>query len=533
MESEETMSNNSLITALQNPALYDHPVTGFQVIETHVSWVILTGSYAYKIKKPVDFEFLNYSTLDKRRYYCHEELRLNRFWAPEIYCGVVPIYGTSENPQFSAQGEIIEYAVKMKEFPQSVLFSALLARNGLTLELMDELAKNIAIFHQQVKIAPVDSELGSPAHVHAPVLQNFEQILPLLTEPHDIDQANNISAWFAAQYQQLESVFQQRKAQGYVRECHGDIYLNNIILWEGKPTIFDCIEFNDDFRWTDVMADIGFLAMDLEDNQQPALAHQVINTYLKYSGDYAGLKVLPYYLAHRAVVRAKVALFRLFSLNLTEQEIAEIKTSYRSYMALAERYTKPATKALMITHGFSGSGKSTLAKAVMHEFGAIHISSDIERKRSAGLDFTADSKSAINSDLYSFANTQKNYQHLANLAELILAAGFPVIVDATCLKRYQRKLFAEVAQRFNIPLVILSCQADERFLTAAIAQRKLLNHDPSEATPGILAMQIQSEEPLINDELQHLVTIDTDKPVDLKRVYGLISRKINSESGRS
>lgn len=520
------METNPLIVALQNPALYDHPVTSFKVIETHVSWVILTGHYAYKIKKPVDFEFLNYATLDKRYYYCQEELRLNRQWAPELYQAVVPIYGTLEQPQFTESDTVIEYAVKMREFPQSALFSALLAQDKLTPALIDELAKNIAQFHRMAKPAPADQVLGTPEHVHAPVVQNFMQIKPLLTEAMDLQQLAKLSAWAEQQYQQLKTIFAQRKAQAYVRECHGDIYLNNIILWQGQPLIFDCIEFNDDFRWTDVMADIGFLSMDLEDNQQPALAHQLINTYLAYSGDYFGLRVLPYYQAYRAVVRAKVALFRLLSPDLTESERQAIKMNYRSYMALAERYTKPMPQALMITHGLSGSGKSTLAKEVMHRLGAIHISSDIERKRNAGLAFTEDSKSSINTHLYSHENTAKTYQHLAQLATLILQAGYPVIIDATCLKRYQRVLFTDLANNFSLPWVILSCQASTIFLQQIITQRAALKQDPSEATIAILAMQQASHEPLTGEELQATVTIVTEQPVDINAIIASIKQRL-------
>lgn len=509
------MNSNPLIDSLQDPALYDHPVTRFQLIETHVSWVILTGHYAYKIKKPVDFEFLDYSSLDKRHYYCQEELRLNKQWAPEIYCGVLAIYGTAAQPNLIGEGEVIEYAVKMREFPQSTLFSRLLVDQGLSFPLMDELAKRIATFHRRAKQALAENEFGTPGHVHAPVIQNFDQIRPLLSEVEDLLQLDNISRWAEQQYQRLHGVFAQRKAQGFIRECHGDIYLNNIILWEGRPVIFDCIEFNDDFRWTDVMADIGFLAMDLEDNQQPEFAHQLINTYLKQSGDYFGLTVLPYYQAYRAVVRAKVALFQLFSPGLTEQQKVGIKTSYRSYMALAERYTQPSQKALLLCHGFSGSGKSTLAQEVMHHFGAIHISSDIERKRNAGLAFTADSKSGINQNLYSPENTEKTYRHLVQLAELILQAGYPVVIDATCLQAYQRDLFAAVAQRLAIPFTILSCQAPPAFLQQAIIQRAALQQDASEADLTILEMQRDSYEALSEAEQACTIIINTDQLVDI------------------
>lgn len=504
------MSHNPLITTLQNSSLYDHPIKAFQVIETHISWVILTGDYAYKLKKPVDFEFLNYSTLEKRFHYCQEEVRLNKHLAPEIYCGVVPIYGSVDKPSFTANGAIIDYAVKMREFSQDSLFSQLLTRNELTTVLIDELAKIIADFHIRAQQALAENEFGSPAHVHAPVVQNFDQIRPMLTDTQDLQQLDRLATWAQQQYQQLERVFAQRKAQGFVRECHGDIYLNNIILWQGRPVIFDCIEFNEDFRWTDVMADIGFLAMDLEDNQQPALAHQLINNYLKYSGDYAGLSVLSYYQAYRAVVRAKVALFRLMQPGLAAQELTAIRNTYRSYMALAERYSKPQATSLMITHGFSGSGKSTLAKEVMLTRNAIHITADIERKRQAGLTSDAQTNSGLNADLYSFEQTAKNYQRLAELAAVILNAGYPVIVDATFLKLQQRNLFQDLAQRLAVPFAILSCQGTADFLQQSVLRRK---QAISEADLNVLAMQQETHELLTEQEQAKVLEIMSHRPL--------------------
>ncbi|CAM4460883.1 MAG: putative protein [Legionellaceae bacterium] len=522
------MEKNPLIASLQNTALYDHPVSGFHVIETHVSWVILTGFYAYKIKKPVDFEFLNYSTLEKRYYYCQEEYRLNQRWAPDMYCGVIPIYGSKDAPSFMSDNHHpIEYAVKMREFPQSSLFSALLAKNALTLSLMDEVGHSIAAFHQCAQPA-LTGDFGKPEHVHAPVVQNFDQIQPLLTDPNDIAQLNNIRLWAEKQYENLYEVFEQRKAQGYIRECHGDIYLNNIILWEGKPTIFDCIEFNDDFRWTDVMADIGFLAMDLEDNQKPQLAHQLINAYFQTSGDYQGLMVLPYYQAYRAVVRAKVALFRLLSDNVHEQEKLKIQSSYRSYMSLAEKYTQTFQKAIMITHGFSGSGKSTLAKEVMHETSAIYISSDIERKRLNGISFTSDSHSAINKGLYHSDNTKKVYQHLLELAQIILNAGYPVIVDAAFLKEEQRNLFAALAKEKNIPFIILSCQGSVTFLKNNLSHRLAFKQDPSEATERVLDMQMIAQEPLAAEEKEKTLVLNTEDLTHFIEFLSRIKARINS-----
>jgi uncharacterized protein len=377
-----------LIQALQNSDLYDHPVTSFRVIETHCAWVLLTGYFAYKIKKPVDFDFLDYSTLEKRKFCYEEEVRLNHVLASVLYEKIIPITGTSEKPQFNGSGAVIEYAIQMKEFPQEKLFSYLIKNNQLSPTLpvlMDELAVITAQFHIQAPRATADITFGDPEHVYAPVQQNFDQIRPLIKKT---DQLDRLESWTKNAYEKLKPVFEQRKQHGYIRECHGDLYLNNIILWDNHPLIFDCIEFNESFRWTDTMADLGFLAMDLEDNQCASYARRVINQYMETSGDYQGLAVLRFYQSYRAVVRAKIGLFQA---NQKE---------YQCYIDLAEQYTIPAKQKLIITHGLSGSGKSTRAKQLVEELGAIQIRSDIERKRLLGLSSNSQTDSPVNQGIY-------------------------------------------------------------------------------------------------------------------------------------
>ncbi|MBP3865899.1 MAG: phosphotransferase, partial [Pseudomonas sp.] len=304
------MSQN-LIAALQNPDLYPHEVDGFQVIETHISWVILTGPYAYKLKKPVNFGFLDFTELTGREHFCNEELRLNQRLTEGLYLDVLPITGTAEAPAFGGEGPAIEYALKMRQFPQSQLLSTLQANGELNAAHIDEMAQQIARFHMQAPHVPATHYQGTPEAVMDPVRQNFEQIRPFLSDKADLLQLEALQAWAEASFTRLKPLFEQRKAQGFIRECHGDIHLGNATMIDGKVVIFDCIEFNEPFRFTDVYADTAFLAMDLEDRGLKCLARRFVSQYLELTGDYQGLELLNFYKAYRALVRAKVSLFSM------------------------------------------------------------------------------------------------------------------------------------------------------------------------------------------------------------------------------
>lgn len=513
------MATVELIKNLQNPKLYSHPVSNFNVLETHISWVILTGDIAYKIKKPLNLGFLDFSSLEKRQYYCQLELKLNQTLAAEIYQEVIRITGDEKNPEINGNGPIIEYALKMREFPQKALFDHVLARNELTPLLIDELAQIMARFHRQATIAPPDSHFGTPEQLYAPVTQNFEQMRSLLQAAEALSQLDKLQAWATKEYARLKPIFATRKQQGFIRECHGDIHLGNIILFKGHPLLFDCIEFNEDFRWTDVMADVGFLAMDLEDHQRPDYARRLINSYFEQTGDYPALQILPFYIAYRAMVRAKISLFRLHQPDITPEEQKAVREKYLSCTTLAERYTQRPKPFLFITHGVAGSGKSTLAKLIVQQYGAIQIRADVERKRLFGLEPLSNSRSPLNQHIYSEAATKKTYQRLAELAQTSIDAGYPVVTDATFLKHGQRTLFRKLAKQLQIPFAILSCQPSEMAnIPAWINQRVKYATDPSEATLEVLAMQYATQEPLTPEEQQHTLRINTDQPYDKSQV---------------
>jgi aminoglycoside phosphotransferase family enzyme/predicted kinase len=499
--------SQTLIAALQNPALFPHPVEQFQVIETHISWVLLTGPFVYKIKKPMNFGFLDFTTLSSREHFCQQELKLNQRLTENLYLEVLPITGSAEAPQLGGEGETIEYALKMRQFPQDGLLSTLQAKGELTTAHIDDMARQIAEFHEKAPRVLSENELGSPESVMAPVTQNFEQILPFLSEKADLVQLDALEAWAKASYERLKPLLSQRKADGFIRECHGDIHLGNITLIDGKVVIFDCIEFNEPFRMTDVYADIGFLAMDLEDRGLKSLSRRLISQYLEHTGDYTGLELLNFYKAYRALVRAKVSLFSL-SPDADHVQRATTLRQYRNYANLAESYSAIPSNFLAITHGVSAVGKSHVAMRLVEALGAVRLRSDIERKRLFG-----DSE-----DLYAAQVSADTYKRLNELAAVVLHAGFPVVIDATFLKHEQRLATAHVAEATGAPFLILDCAAPKAVIQGWLAQRQAQNQDPSDATMEVIEAQLANREPLTADETLRSRHVETNLSGDLDKL---------------
>lgn len=516
--------SQALINALQNPALYPHPVKGFELIETHISWVLLTGEYAYKIKKPMNFGFLDFTELGQREHFCNEELRLNQRLTEGLYLEVLPITGSAEAPQIAGEGAAIEYALKMRQFPQGQMLTTLQANGELDAGHIDQMARQIAEFHLQTPKVPAEQPFGSPESVMAPVEQNFEQIRPLLSDKADLQQLDNLQAWARSSFERLEGLFAARKANGFTRECHGDIHLGNATVIDGKVVIFDCIEFNEPFRKTDVWADTAFLAMDLEDRGLKCLARRFVSQYLELTGDYEGLEVLNFYKAYRALVRAKIALFSMPANADGVQRATSLRT-YRNYANLAESYSAIPSRLLAITHGVSAVGKSHVAMRLVEALGAVRVRSDVERKRLFGEQQQAEA-GHLQTGIYDQDASAATYQRLQQLAATILRAGFPVVLDATYLKQAQRQAAAEVASSTGVPLLILDCQAPEAVIASWLAQRQAQNTDPSDATLEVVKAQQASREPLDEVELQQSTRVETQDASSMNQVIDQIRQRL-------
>jgi aminoglycoside phosphotransferase family enzyme/gluconate kinase len=471
-----------------------------QLAETHISWVLLTGEVAYKIKKPVDLGFLDFSTLALRQQACEDEVRLNRRLAEEFYLGVVPITGSPMAPRINAQGESFEYAVKMRQFPPEATLDRMDERGELGVAQIDQLATRLAQFHLAgCPSAPAESPWGEPDTIARPVAENFQLLNERLVSADDVRRLARLQSWCDAEHERLAPLMRERKNAGMVRECHGDLHLGNLAWVNGRLIIFDCIEFSPALRWIDVISEVAFCYMDLLHRQHRDLAFRFLNAWLEVSGDYRGVALLRYYTVYRAMVRAKVAALRAG--QVAEGNAAADRDEAGVFLRLAEELTRPTPPQLWITHGLSGCGKTTLSQSVLQEHGMVRLRSDVERKRLAGMAASERSGSGIETGLYTQDASRRAYQHLASLTEILLDDGWPVIVDAAFLMRWQRDLFREIALRRELRFRILDIQVDHAMLRERIGLRAAQGSDASEADLRVLQHQIESEQPLCADEL--------------------------------
>lgn len=501
-----------------------------ELVETHISWLILTDDYAYKLKKAVDLGFLDYSTLERRRRFCAEEIRLNRRTAPQIYLEAVPVCGTLDNPYFGAEGPILEYAVKMRRFAPGLLLDELLHAGRLPPPLIDTLARHVADFHAAAARVDPASPWGTPEAAWQPMRENFEQIAPHLGDAAQRAELQRLALWAAGEKERLTPLLTQRRAVGHIRECHGDLHLGNIVLLDGQPCPFDAIEFNDGLRWIDTISDSAFLLMDLQARGRSDYAWRFLDAYLQHSGDYAALPLLPWYLSYRAMVRAKVAAIRAAQTEggaVRRQAADDIST----YLPLAASYANQRRPYLLITHGLSGTGKTRHSQVLLEQLGLVRLRSDVERKRLFGLPAAARSGSAVAGGIYTAEAGERTYAHLAATAEMMLRGGQPVLIDATFLQRIRRTMFRQLAERLGIPFLIIEFHASEAELRRRIEQRSARGQDASEAGLAVLERQIASQEPLGADE--HAIRVDTGQPDADTQMLAQVMRHLPPECTRA
>jgi uncharacterized protein len=478
------------------------------LLETHISWLLLTSKLAYKLKKPVALGFVDYRTLAARKHFCEEEVRLNQRLAPSLYVGVVPVYGngTVHAPQLGGGGEPVDYAVCMHRFPEGSLLCELLHTGQLKEGLLEQFAQRLALFHGEAQVAEPQSGFGSAIQVGRPAVDALARLRADGATPIGRD----VQAWVLEQRRALRTAWLERQLHGAVRECHGDLHSANVVLLDDHLTAFDCIEFDPSLRWIDVMSDLAFLTMDLKAQGRPDLAFRFLDAYLQHSGDYAGVPVLRFYEVYRALVRALVGRLR------ARTGAQGLPPGEPDYLACAAGLVRTAHGAprLMITHGLSGSGKSTLASVLLAAAGAIRIRSDVERKRLFGLGVHQRSADR-QAEIYSQEATRRTFARLAACARTALQAGYPVIVDAAFLRREERLVFRALAAELRVPFSILECRAPEALLRHRVTARESLGNDASEATLAVLERQLATHEPLVQDERAFALEVATDEPVDM------------------
>lgn len=506
---------------LLEPRAYREPVLAqpIRLVETHISWVFLTGAHAFKVKKPVNLGFLDFSTLAQRHHACLEELRLNRRWAPSLYLDVVAITGTRDRPTVGGDGPVLEYAVRMRQFAANDQLDQRLDAGRLGLDDMDRLAAAIARWHDAAPLAEPWRVCGP-----APLQAALHETLDTLTTAAASAALQRLGDWIAQREAQLLPLMQARRAGGCVRELHGDLHLANLLEHDDQILAFDGIEFSEELRWIDVINDLAFTTMDLQARGRADFAWRLLNRYLEHRGDYAGAALLPFCEVYRALVRAKIALLRSHQLA-SASPAADARRQQQHYLQLAARLARNRGGALLLMHGLSGSGKTWLSERLMSRLPAIRLRSDVERKRLHGLAPGARGDAAT---LYSAASSARVYARLAELAGALLDSGYTVIVDAAFLRRDDRARFRELAQRRGCPLRILACAAPAAQREARLLARSRRADDASDADLAVLRAQQRQAEALDADEAVIALTVGEGEQEDLDALLARLRRPLGA-----
>jgi uncharacterized protein len=506
-----------LIQQMLQPGFYPHPVQEpVQLLQTHISYILLTGEYAYKIKKPINFGFLDFTTLEKRRYFCHEELRLNQRLSPDLYLGVLPILESAGQYRFGkddAEQTIAEYALQMREFPQETLLSQLFQDGKLTPEIVQQLAMQVATFHVSAITNPEVTTYGSVASVQKVDNNNQAISVPFIGTSQTQQQLDETRAFTTQFFERHADWFAQRQTEGKIRECHGDLHLNNVCIYQDNIQIFDCIEFNQVFRNIDVIYDAAFLVMDLAFRGRIDLANLFLNTYLEQTGDYKGAVLLPLYLSMRAYIRGNVNALALNDAAISNLDKTKFLQQAQAYYRQAWAYIRQSPGRIILMSGLSGSGKSTVARQLAQKLNAIHVRSDAVRKHLADIPLYQrdDSGGTLSSGIYTPEMTRKTYSMLLEIGVLLAQQGWPVILDAKYDRQSLRRKVLEAAIAAHIPITIVECTAPIEVLRDRLHQR---THDISDATADLLDSQIKAAEPLTESEQAISVTLRTNQPLE-------------------
>ncbi len=506
---------------LLNPSIYPDKPTGVEMMQTQMSFIFLTGKYVYKLKKPVNLGYLDYTTLEKRRYFCEQELELNRRLSPNVYLGVLPVTRQKTGFSLEGPGEIVEYLVKMLQLPQDRMLNFLLERNRVQPEMLEKVAQILADFHSRAATNLTISSFGQLEAIKINTDENFWQSSPYIEKIVTSGQFERLKTYHDSFFNQNSSLFKQRVSEGKIRDCHGDLHAQHICFAD-NIYIYDCIEFNERFRYCDVASEIAFLAMDLDHYGRADLSRAFVKAYMSASGDLQIKELLKFYKIYRAHVRAKVACFKFDDPYVSDNERKLAIDAAHGYFELADSYARRRPR-LFITVGLVGSGKSTLAQVLARRLGLTVLSSDIIRKQLAGIAPTEHRFEEVESGIYSAEFSQKTYNKMFSEAESILKEGDSVIMDATFLKSEERGKAALLAQRVGADFYVIECRLDEANTRQRLSQR-LKNTAISDGRWEIYEPQKNKFEPVI--EFPADVTFRVDSARNMADQVSTIISKI-------
>ncbi len=529
----------SLVDELRRPEAYAQRPAEVEFLQTHISWLFFAGARVYKVKKPVDLGFLDFTTLDRRRHFCEEEVRLNRRMAAEVYRGVVPIVrGADGHLSVGSDGEPVEWAVEMERLPAAGMFDRLLETGAIDNERIGELVELLARFHATAATGAGVDEHGAVAAIEANAEENFEQLAPFVvnaTGPRPATPILSAShhAFLVERCRNFlvrrRELFERRVAEGRIRDGHGDLHAGNVCFTASGPVAYDCIEFNERFRCGDVAADLAFLAMDLDDRGYRAFSGYLVKRFAERTEDPELRELMPFYKSYRAVVRGKVAAFGAADAGLPEERRAELRARSLRYLTLAGSYELPP--ALILMCGLPASGKSWLGEHLARSQGAVLLRSDVRRKLMARLAPTTRVRDGYDTGMYSKDMKERTYRALLEDAIEFLEHGHPCIVDATFSRASFRAPYVDAATRLGLPFHVVHVLAPEELIRERMDARARDPKNVSDADWEVYLRERAAFEAPDEVPAGHVLELHSGEPAEAQGAR-LLEHRIAAEVAR-